>query len=154
MINKHIHNLLLTFIIFTSCDQANLYDENKPIDNRTWNYSNPVKFQVDINDSKAKYDIYVRIRHTPEYKYSNLFFLLHQTGNKLKDTAYRHEVKLAELDGRWLGNSAGSLFNTEFKAEENFIFPDTGIYSFTVEQNMRDNPLKNISDVGLKIIKK
>lgn len=154
MIKKHIHNLLFTFILFTSCDQTSFYDVNKPINNRTWSYSTPVKFNVDISDSKTKYDVYVSIRHTPEYNYSNLFILLHQSGNKVKDTTHRHEIKLAELDGRWLGTSAGSLLNTEFKAIENFIFPDTGTYTFTIEQNMRDNPLKNISDVGLKIIKK
>lgn len=154
MKSKSLYAIIFGLILFASCDQGNFYDVNKPIDNREWSYANLAKFAVEIADPNSKYDIYIQIRHTPEYNYSNLFVLLHQSGKSLKDTAYRHEISLAELDGRWLGKSAGNLFSKEILAKENFTFPDSGRYNFAIEQNMRDNPLKNISDVGLKIVKK
>ena len=40
-----------------------------------------------------------------------------------------------------------------YLAKKDYSFPDTGIYTFTVEQNMRDNPLKNVVDVGIKVVK-
>jgi gliding motility-associated lipoprotein GldH len=61
---------------------------------------------------------------------------------------------LAESDGRWLGNSAGNLYGQTVLLRENFTFPDTGKYVFSVGQSMRENPLRGINDVGIKIIKR
>jgi gliding motility-associated lipoprotein GldH len=35
----------------------------------------------------------------------------------------------------------------------NFKFPEKGIYTFNIEQNMRDNPLHEVNDVGLRVEK-
>lgn len=137
-----------------SCTNGTFYEKNEPIPNRSWTYEKKPAFNIHIDDSKAKYDIYINLRHSNEYRFSNLFVLLHEKGNNLADTAYRKEIPLAQLDGRWLGNSAGSLYEVQYLAKENFVFPDTGTYTFAIEQNMRETPLKDIVDVGIKVIKK
>jgi len=35
----------------------------------------------------------------------------------------------------------------------NYMFPAKGVYHFSIEQNMRDNPLHEVSDVGLRVEK-
>jgi gliding motility-associated lipoprotein GldH len=35
--------------------------------------------------------------------------------------------------------------------KEGYKFPSVGTYTIIIEQNMRDNPLKNISDVGIRV---
>lgn len=142
------------FLMLTACEQESFYEVNKPIENRSWSYNNQPSFPIHITDNTAKYDLYVHPRHTAEYKYANLFFLLHQKGPKLQDTAFRYEVKLAELDGRWTGKNSGNLYSNEFLIKKDIVFPDTGIYQFALEQNMREEPLKYISDIGIKLVKK
>lgn len=137
----------------SACDNQAIFDQNTTITNRSWSYDQKPTFVVDVKDSTAKYNVYINLRHTSEYDYSNLFLLLHQKGSQIQDTAYRKEIKLAELDGKWLGKSAASLYEIEYLAKENFIFPDTGKYTYAIEQNMRENPLKNIADVGIKVVK-
>ena len=39
-------------------------------------------------------------------------------------------------------------------ARQNFYFKKPGNYAFTVEQIMREDPLQNVLDVGLRIEKK
>jgi len=63
-------------------------------------------------------------------------------------------MKLAETDGRWLGNTAGNLYEQSKLLIDDFTFPDTGKYVFSIQQNMRENPLRGINDVGIKLIKK
>jgi gliding motility-associated lipoprotein GldH len=130
---------LLLAMFMMSCTDAAYFEQNKAISNRSWAYSDVPEFAVHIDDSTATYDVYV---------------LLHQAGSKLLDTAYRAEITLAELDGRWLGQSAGTLYELQYLAHQNFVFPDTGIYTFAIEQNMRQNPLKDVADVGIKLVKK
>lgn len=154
---KH-HRQYLAFLslllAFSGCSEPAFYETNTRIADRKWSYADVPKFEVHITDAQSRYDISVNVRHSAAYKYSNIFFLLHEKGPGIKDTAYRHEMKLAELDGRWLGRSAGNLYENQLLLKENYAFPDTGLYQFGVEQNMRENPLLDITDVGLKLIKK
>lgn len=146
-------SLLSLFTCF-ACNQDAYYEVNQSIANRTWSYDNKIKFDVPIDDSLAKYDVYLNLRHDKSYDYANIYVLLHQKGKNIQDTFIRKEIKLAELDGRWIGKSAGSIFETQSLIYENFTFPDTGIYHFEVEQNMRVDPLNDIVNVGIKLVKK
>lgn len=145
---------LVTVILFASCGQGALYEKNESIKGHQWSYDTIPAFDIHIDDAQSAYDIVVNLRHNKYYRFSNIFFLLHESGPDLKDTAYRHEIKLAELDGRWLGRSAGNLYHIEHLAKHNFVFPDTGVYTFAIEQNMRNNPLEGVTDVGIKVLKK
>jgi len=151
---KYLAISFLSLITCISCNQDAYYEVNKSISNREWSYSDKVKFDVPIDDNQAKYEVYINLRHDNSYDYSNIYVLLHQKGKSLQDTFIRKEIKLAELDGQWVGKSSGNLFETQTLVYDNFTFPDTGTYHFEVEQNMRVNPLKNVVDVGLKFVKK
>lgn len=150
---KYLAICLISYL-FSACTSDAYFEENRVITNRSWEYSEIPSFEVQIDDNTVKYDVYINLRHTNKYDFSNIFLLLHEKGKGLKDTAYRKEIKLAELDGRWIGKSSGSLYHIQHLAKENFTFPDTGKYIFRIEQNMRVNPLLDISDVGIKVIKK
>jgi gliding motility-associated lipoprotein GldH len=145
---------LSMLLLGSACGDSALFERNESITNRSWSYSDVPTFDFHIADAGRKYDIWVNVRHTNDYKYSNLFILLRQHGPGLKDTVQRYEIKLAEADGRWTGSSAGNLYASERLVKKDVMFPDTGHYSFAIEQNMRENPLKEIADVGLKVVEK
>ncbi len=146
--------VFLVSCLSTACSNEAYFEENKPINKRSWEYSQIPAFEVHIDDKNAKYDVFINLRHSNKYDYSNIYLLLHTNGKGLPDTAYRHEIKLAELDGKWVGKSSGSLYQIQQLAKQDFSFPDTGKYLFRIEQNMRVNPLLDVSDVGIKIMKK
>ncbi|SRR5690606_1163348 len=150
----YIFFVWFTFFFTLSCEYDAFYEQNEAITSRSWTYQDIPEFPVHIVDKNAKYDIFINLRHGSDYDFSNIFVLLHQKGPQLADTTYREEIPLAQLDGRWLGRSAGGLYEVQYLAHPDFVFPDTGIYTFGIEQNMRQNPLTDISDVGIKLIKK
>jgi gliding motility-associated lipoprotein GldH len=43
------------------------------------------------------------------------------------------------------------LYSYQLPIYLNYRFPAKGTYIFELEQNMRDNPLKEITDVGLRV---
>lgn len=151
------YTLFVSIIALTalvSCNSNAIFEDNTTIPDRSWTYSFKPSYNVKVDDKNAKYDVYINLRHTNEYDYSNIYLLLNEKGKGLKDTSHRKEISLAALDGKWYGKSAGSLYEVEYLAKKDLIFPDTGLYTFSIEQNMRDNPLKDINDVGIKVIKK
>lgn len=141
----------LLICAISSCRQDSVFEESVAIAGQQWSWDTVPSFDVKIDDASKRYALHVSVRHNSNYIFSNLFLLLHEKGPGLRDTAYRHELALAELDGRWIGKAAGGLYDHTFLAKENFQFPDTGVYTFSVEQNMRVNPLVGVTDVGIHI---
>lgn len=133
-------------------DPNGIIDQNTTIENHNWSYANKVKYPVKIDDAAVPYNIYINLRVTGDYRYSNIFVLLHRSGPKL-NALTRFEIKLADKDGQWLGQGSGNLYSYQVPLITDFKFPSTGTYWFEIEQNMRDNPLHEVSDVGLRIEK-
>lgn len=154
---KAAHKFLLTalpvILLFAGCTDPNaIVDQNTSIENHNWSYANRVKFPVKIEDATIPYNIYINLRVTGDYRYSNIFVLLRRNGSKLKGLT-RFEIKLADKDGQWLGQGSGNLYSYQVPLITGFKFPEKGTYQFELEQNMRDNPLHEVSDVGLRVEK-
>lgn len=137
--------------LITSCTDTAIVDRNIAIPGHTWRYDEQPSITAHIIDTATRYHIYINLRHTSDYKYSNVFVLLHQQRPGGKDTTERFELQLAEPDGRWLGSGTGSMYTHQQLVKESVRFPDTGIYVFAIEQNMRENPLREVTDVGIRI---
>ena len=144
--------LICVFAVWAaSCSDTAVLDENVAIDDNTWHYDDQPELGAHITDKAKRYNVYLNLRHTAEYRYSNIFLLIHQSGPGMADTTQRVELKLAEPDGRWTGRSTGSMYAHQMLIHENTLFPDTGIYRFVIEQNMRENPLRGVADVGIRV---
>ncbi|MFC3199679.1 gliding motility lipoprotein GldH [Parapedobacter deserti] len=142
----------LGFVMFVaSCTDTAVVDQNVAIPDHKWSYDNQPLITAHITDTTVYYDIYLNLRHTPDYRYANIFILLHQGYPDGTDTTERFELQLAAPDGRWLGRGSGSVYAHQQLIKESVRFPDTGNYVFAIEQNMRENPLGEITDAGIRI---
>lgn len=152
----HKTGLLLLMILvagIAGCsDPGAIIDQNTAIDNHNWTYANRIGYNVKIDDETIPYNLYLNLRVTAGYKYSNMFVLVRRSGPKLKGVT-RYEIKLANPDGEWLGEGSGNLYSYQVPFRTGFKFPAKGTYHFQIEQNMRDNPLREVSDVGLRVEK-
>ncbi len=152
-LKQDIFLLIFLFTTITACDSNRLFEENRVIPNKTWSAGNKVSFQATITDTALTYNVYLNIRNTLDYPYSNLFLFLQTTfpdGHKAKDTL---ECLLADYDGRWLGSGVGSVKFNRFLLKKGVSFREKGVYRFDLEQAMRVPELKGIEDVGLRIEK-
>jgi gliding motility-associated lipoprotein GldH len=146
--------LLVILTGLSSCTDPNaVFDQNTEIGNHNWSYLNKVRYDVKIDDANLSYNLYLNLRVTGSYKYSNLFVLISNGPVNGKASTARYEFKLAKADGEWLGKGTGNLYSYQLPFEKSFKFPAKGVYHFEIEQNMRDNPLHEVSDVGLRVEK-
>lgn len=146
--------LFISTVVITSCDQKRVFEDYQNLENKAWHINQKPTFYLEVNDTTSEHTVYFNIRHTGLYKYSNLFVLFTIQGPKAKAETQRLEFKLAEADGKWLGSGLGDIFSNQIKVMENVKFPRKGVYSFSIEQNMRDNPLLGIEDIGVRVEKK
>ena len=146
--------VLFLAVLFSACDQKRVFESYQSIKEDSWYINQRPTFYLDVMDTTTEHAIYFNIRHTGNYKYSNLFVLFTIQGPKAKAETQRLEFKLAEADGKWLGSGLGDIYSNQIKVMENVKFPRKGVYSFSIEQNMRDNPLMGVEDIGVRVEKK
>lgn len=133
-----------------ACNNNNLVDTNESIPHNNWEYRQAASANVMVKDSLTRYSIRFKLRHTASYRYGNLYALVKIKGPGLNKTT-RYQFKLAQSDGLWLGKGSGDIYEQSFPLLTDFSFPKRGNYQLEVEQNMRDNPLTGISDVGISV---
>ncbi|MDF3077832.1 MAG: gldH [Sphingobacteriaceae bacterium] len=150
---KHLvkYGFVALALLIASCNDNAVVDTNQVVSGYKWSYINKIKIPVKIEDNSKAYKLFLNLRHTADYKYSNIFVLIHQSGPGMKPETIRKEFQLAYPDGEWLGKGSGDLYTYQLPFKENYKFPATGTYTFSFEQNMRDNPLQEISDVGMRV---
>ena len=127
-----------------------------------WEAHNPVLFQVEVTDSLTPKDIFIMVRNTEQYPFSNLFLITKMEEPKsnkvIVDTL---EYEMATPEGKWLGDGYSAIKESKLWYKEQFVFPTKGKYNLKIEQAMRkigDNEgvmvLKGITEVGLRVEKR
>lgn len=145
--------LFLTLSLSACEDRQTIADSNSKIPGGNWSYTEKVRVPVTIEDTGIAYNLYLNLRHTAAYKYSNIFLLIHITTPDGKRSTERKEFRLALPDGEWLGSGSGNLYSYQIPFKENYKFPRKGKYMIELEQNMRDNPLNHVADAGVRVEK-
>jgi len=142
----------LILIIASACDNKKVYDSNISLPEDGWKNTSAVFFKdVLISDTVALQNFYIRVRNADDYSYSNFFLFLTTklpNGKFSRDTI---EIKLAELNGKWLGKGFGHFKDNQVLIRKAMRFPLSGNYEFTIEQAMREEYLTGIANIGIRI---
>ena len=150
---KRILYILILAILLTSCGNDKLYDESVVIPEARWDNENIPYFDVIVDDTLSDYAFYLNIRHLENYRYSNLYVFLNTefpNGNVTRDTI---ECTFAYPDGRWMSKGSGTIRSAKILLNPALRFPLSGNYHFEIEQAMRDEVLKGITDIGISFEK-
>lgn len=142
---------LLLVTCFASCDQNRIYEKNTSIEKYIWSSAVVPQFKVEIRDTSALYNIYVNIRHADMYPFQNIWLLVGTQFPDSTNASRRIEVMLANDEGKWYGDGLGDIWDFRSLIQENAFFNKAGTYTFTLEQNMRQDPLPGIMAVGIRI---
>ena len=139
-------------LLLNSCDPGMVYDHFETMDKGVWNWRDPREFEVEVTDTVSTHDIFLQVRHTVEYPLSNLYMFVYvksPSGQMLKDTV---NLQLALPDGRWIGKGNGNLREIRLLYRKQTRFGQPGLYTFTLEQGMR-NPQLPVTDIGIRIVR-
>lgn len=143
--------LFMPLIFISGCTTNNVVDTNESMPQRNWSYVNRIKAVVDIKDISKAYMLKFKLRHTSDYRYANIYVLMSVSGGGKPKVTRRYGYQLAESDGQWLGKGSSNLYTYVLPLLSDYRFPAPGQYTIEIEQNMRDNPLKEISDAGILV---
>ena len=150
---KKILYIAFLAILLVSCGNDKLFNDSVVIPEAKWDNRMIPFFDLTVNDTLTDYAFYLNIRHLENYRYSNLYVFLHTefpNGNVTHDTI---ECTFARPDGSWMSKGSGTIRSAKILLKPALRFPLTGSYHFEIEQAMRDDVLKGITDIGLSFEK-
>jgi gliding motility-associated lipoprotein GldH len=154
MINFFIKilGLSLLVVLTSSCDSNKIFEEYIEVENANWKKENIASFEFNAKDTTTAHNLYINVRNTGAYSYSNLYLFVTMqgpSGGLLKDTV---NCILADNRGKWLGSGVGDLWDLRIPYVGGFKFAQSGNYIVTLEQAMRaEGGLDGITDIGLRV---
>ncbi len=143
--------LLMILLMVSSCGNQLVYEDNREIPEGRWISRNKLEFTAEITETDRLYDVYLKVRNSRDYPYSNLYMFLNTVYPDHRVSRDTLELTLADYDGRWLGSGMGNLKYSRFLFKSRVRFPQKGVYRFEFEQAMRQNELTGIHDLGMRI---
>jgi gliding motility-associated lipoprotein GldH len=144
---------ILLFICFVSCKKIDVYEKQVTIPNFEWSKTFVPTFQFDNAISNNQNFVFAVIRHTNNYPYNNIWVRL--TATSPKDSIIVKDINIPlttnNQNKEWAGVGMDDVF--EVRAKLSPFSGEVGNYTFKLENIMRDNPLPEIMNVGLRIEK-
>jgi len=151
---KKIITILLLTSLFSSCTKIDLFEKQTPIPSQQWFYNNVPTFTFQITDTSSLYNLYIVLRHTDAYNYNNIWVRL---GSKAPGDTLRFQdinLSLANDANGWEGSGTNDIFEVRKNITPGPVpFKKPGVYTFSIAQIMRENPLKHILNIGFRLEK-
>jgi len=145
---------ILLLLVVISCDKNRVYEQYLSVDSDGWHKDSILNFDFEIENSNQSYNLLLNVRNIEAYPFSNLWLfvdIIAPDSTSVRDTL---EYTLAYPNGKWTGQGSSGVYNNSFVFRSNVFFPVQGNYRFVIQQAMRNDLLKGITNVGLRIEKK
>ena len=154
-----IHSAI-TILLFSagliSCDNIRLYEENREFTDRAWKVTEEPRFDFVVTDTVQRYHVYYNVRNSLNYPYARIFVTWHlydSAGKEISKKLVNHDL-FDQKTGHPLGDSGiGDLFDHQFPLLTNHQFHFPGKYSIKLDQLMRQDTLRGVIAVGVRVEK-
>ncbi len=152
---KNISYFLLLISCFASCHlTTGVFEKDIAIPHQQWESRFKPEISFNISDTLSLYNIYLVLRHTDAYNYNNIWInaTVNEPGSPASKTG-RYDLTLATNDQGWLGSAMDDIYEHRVLIQPQTRFRKPGAYHFTLEQIMREDPLKHVLNVGIRVEK-
>ena len=138
--------------LFSACNTLDVYEKTAAIPHHEWNSNNRLSFTFTATDTTAYYNIYLVLRHTENYHFNNIYIDFTSVLPNKKPQTQRLNIQLASGDG-WLGSAMDDIIEQRLLLFSKPVKLSKGNYTFILQQVMREDPLKNILNAGVRVEK-
>lgn len=144
---------VLWIVGLNACQTKQLYEQNTIYPDHQWSSKLANEYQFTITDTNALYKIYFVIRHHNAYHYKNIWIQLNTTSPKDSVTKQSLNLNLADDEKGWLGTGMDDIYDQRIPISATPTRLQKGLYKFSLQHTMREDPLENILSTGLRVEK-
>ena len=150
---KSFSLLPLWFLLFTSCNwSTGVFEKNQLFSNQEWSSSVKPDIVFNITDTVNLYNIYIVVRHTDAYHFNNMYVRATvKAPGEMTGRSGDYDLQLATNSKGWIGTAMDDIYDTRILIQPKTRFQKAGTYHVTLEQLMREDPLKSVLSAGLRV---
>jgi len=151
---KPILPLLLSLTLLSSCMQTGVFEKNVTFREHYWPIAEKPVIRFEIQDTSAYYRLFFVIRHTDAYRYNNIWIKVTSStpGDSIPQTQ-TFDLPLASQN-KWNGTAMDDIIEQRILLSQRALrVRKPGIYTFTLEHIMREDPLGEILNAGIRLEK-
>jgi gliding motility-associated lipoprotein GldH len=147
---------LLILAIFSGISACNwttgVFEKNQLFSGHEWPASIKPDIAFEITDTATLYNIYIVVRHTDAYHFNNMFVraTVKEPGD-LNGRTGDYDLQLATNSKGWIGTAMDDIYDARLLIQPKTKFRKTGTYHIILEQLMREDPLKSVLSVGMRV---
>lgn len=133
---KRVVGFLTAVMLLAGCEEKSFFSEMHQTPGY-WHKDSIVNFSFKVEDTLNKYNCFIHIRNSKDYKYNNLFLITSMQfpyGKVVVDTL---EYKMAFKNGKLMGEGMGSLKYNKLWYKEDVQFSEPGEYEVKIQHAMR-----------------
>lgn len=149
---------VLFLILLVHCRPIDLYERTVNIPKHAWSSDFTPSFEFEIKDTITLYEVSLVLRHTDGYPFNNIWLNVQvETPDSLY--TFRAEKKLGDNDKGWLGTGLNDVIEHRISlnpdlANAGISFRRSGTYTFRLTQIMREDPLPQVLQTGIRVERK
>ena len=149
---RSIFFLVPCALCLSTCTTVDLYEKTVSLPDHEWKSDNKPEFNFTITDTTSLYQAFFVMRHTEKYNYKNIWINLYSQppGDTIHKASY--EIELATNEKGWLATGMDDVYEHREKLTQP-VKLKAGTYKLILENIMREDPLKEVLNVGIRIEK-
>lgn len=140
-------------MLMTGCGTLDVFEKITFFPEHEWMSSNKPSFTFSISDTSAAYHIYVILRHEDAYHYNNIWMNISTQAPQDTVKTQLVNITLADNTHGWLGTGMDDVFDHRALITRQAVKLKKGNYTFTLQQHMREEPLRFVLNAGIRVEK-
>jgi gliding motility-associated lipoprotein GldH len=130
------------------------YEQSQVMPGHEWSINNPVKGSFEISDTVSEYNIFLVLRHTDAYRYNNIWVQVDLKSPTDSFYSQKLDLSLGSDAAGWEGTGMNDIWEVRKRLTANAQrFRTPGKYEYRLIQIMREDPLRHVMAVGLRVQK-
>jgi len=145
--------ILAGCFVLASCNwSTGVFEKNLLFHNQEWPSSVKPDIAFEISDTSSLYNMYIVLRHTDAYHFNNIYIraTVKEPGGGQGRTG-DYDLQLATNGKGWIGTAMDDIYDARLLIQPKTRFRKAGTYHITLEQLMREDPLKSVLSAGLRV---
>lgn len=145
--------LLLCIIVTIACNDLNKmsFHQYHTIDGE-WERKDTLRFDVPPTDSMQTVQLFAEVRNARNYAFADLYLVVRQNlADSLKWQTDTIHIQLADSLGRWTGLGGANYFQSSQYVRSIRLPLHPFHATIFVSQGLKDEKLKGITNVGVRI---
>jgi gliding motility-associated lipoprotein GldH len=143
----------IAFFLLNSCTSVDVYEKTEAFSKHAWSNNDKLTFTFIIADTTALYNIYAVIRHTDAYHWNNMWLNVTTIAPGEAANTQQVNLKLGDNTKGWLGAAMDDIIEHRVLLTRYPVKLKKGNYNFVVQQIMREDPLQNVMNAGIRVEK-